>query len=333
VTFDYRLEDRLAQGGFGAVYRATHVGTGTKVAVKLLHPQFADSREVVTRFQREAAALSRLRDPHTVTLLAHGDHWLAMELLAGESLYERFTTCGAMPWRKVVAIARQVCSSLAEAHALGIIHRDLKPANIHLRDADDFVKVLDFGIAKLLQDSSELTHAGQMIGTFDYMAPEQLVGGEVSPASDLYTLGIVMYEMIAGERPFPDVAGPASLLGAVLTQALPPLSSHANVPAELDALVMRCLALDPSDRFASANELAAALDAMLADPDTEVTQVMVMPRLPLPLPPPPVFDVRGSDAAISKPRFETMHEVRARRVFWWGIAAIVVAAIATALAV
>jgi len=321
----------LAQGGFGAVYRATHVGTGSKVAIKLLHPQFAEVPEIVARFQREAAALARLRDPHTVALLAHGDNWLAMELLSGESLYERFTTCGAMPWRKVVAIARQVCSSLAEAHALGIIHRDLKPANIHLRDGDDFVKVLDFGIAKLLQDSVELTHAGQMLGTFDYMAPEQLVGSEVSPASDLYTLGIVMYEMIAGERPFPDIAGPASMLGAMLTQALPPLSSHLDIPPELDALVMRCLALDPSDRFATATELAAALDAVLADPETEVTQVMVMPRLPLPLPPPPVFEVRGSDAAISKPRFETMYEVRARLVFWWAMAAVVVAAIAVAI--
>ena len=331
MTFDFQLGEKLAQGGFGAVYRATHTGTGTSVAIKLLHPQFAEIPEVVARFEREAAALAQLQDPHTVTLYGHGDRWLAMELVTGESLYERFAACGAMPWRKVVSIARQVCSSLAEAHALGIIHRDLKPANIVLRDPDDFVKVIDFGIAKVLADTLELTHAGQMLGTYDYMAPEQLVGGEVSAASDLYTLGVVMYEMIAGVRPFPDIAGPASMLGAVLTRTPAPLGSLANVPAQLESIVMRCLSLDASDRFASAGELVAALDALSPDPaDTEVTRVMVMPRFPLP--PPPAFEARGSDASISKPRFETVHELRARRMFWWGIAAIVVAAVAAALA-
>jgi serine/threonine-protein kinase len=336
----YRVEHKLAAGGFGAVYRATHLPTGSAVAIKVLHPQLAQHPEVVARFRREASALAKLHDPHTVTLYEHGETadgtvWLAMELLSGQSLLERFESGGAMPWRQVVRIAREVCSSLAEAHALGIIHRDLKPANIHLErrgDAEDFVKVIDFGIAKVLaEDVAELTQAGQMIGTYDYMPPEQLVGGDLSPASDLYTLGVVMYEMMSGVRPYPDVEGPASMLGAVLTRTPAPLGSLCEVPPEVAALVMRCIEREPEDRFASATELAAALDATIHDPaEAAVTQVMVMPRLPLPAP--PLFEARGSDASISKPRFETVHDIAARR-FAWMLVFVVAAVVGFAIAV
>src|SRR5262249_49333991 len=153
-----------------------------------------------------------------------GTLYIVMELLRGESLFERFRTRGPLPWQRMVAIARAVCSSLAEAHALGIVHRDLKPTNIHLEPGpggDDVVKVLDFGIAKILRDSgfdsAELTNAGQMIGTLDYMSPEQMVGGECTATSDIYTLGVVMYEMIAGKRPFHDVNSAAAALAAALT--------------------------------------------------------------------------------------------------------------------
>src|SRR5262249_54392170 len=155
----------------------------------------------------------------------------------GESLFERFRALGPIPWRRMVAIARQVCSSLAEAHALGIVHRDLKPTNIHLEEVGgdpDFVKVLDFGIAKSLHDStidnSDLTRVGEMIGTFDYMAPEQMVGGQVSAQSDIFTLGVLLYEMIGGEPPFgaPETAG--EMLSAVLTKAPVPLSSLSDAP-------------------------------------------------------------------------------------------------------
>jgi serine/threonine protein kinase len=140
-----------------------------------------------------------------------------------------------------------------------------------------------------------------------------------------------MYEMIAGVRPFPDVQGPASMLGAVLTKTPPPLAPLCTVPPELDALVMRCLARDPDDRFASAGELAAALDRVAFDPgDLTVTNRM-MPRLPLPVPPP--FEARGSEPAISKPRFETIHDVRARRVFAWMLLVVVAAVIAIAIGV
>jgi len=278
----YLIEYRLAAGGFGAIYRATHVINGTQVALKVLHTQLASEADVVARFRREAAALGTLRDPHTITSYDFGETrdgmlYIVMELLQGESLFERFRALGPLPWRRIVTIVRQVCSSLAEAHSYGIIHRDLKPTNIHLEyiGGEDFVKVLDFGIAKILHggalDNADLTHSGQMIGTFDYMAPEQMVGGAVTPRCDIYALGVVMYEMIAGEKPYGELDTPAEMLTAILSRSPPRLSSRAEAPPELDAIVARCLDRDPLQRHASVEELVDDLDQMLATVD-EVTK-------------------------------------------------------------
>jgi serine/threonine protein kinase len=281
----FRIEAKIAAGGFGAIYRATHIKSGHQFALKVLHPNLTGDPGVVARFRREGAALTRLRDPHTITAYELGEAddgmlYIVMELLRGESLYERFRVRGRLPWQRVVAIARAVCSSLAEAHALGIIHRDLKPTNIHLEprgNDQDFVKVLDFGIAKILQDSeidsSELTQAGQMIGTLDYMSPEQMVGGECTATSDIYSLGVVMYEMIAGTKPFDHANSPAAALAAVLTTTPPRLSTRSMVTPELDRIVMRCLERQHTDRFQSAIELATALDEILPNIDEVVTRV------------------------------------------------------------
>jgi hypothetical protein len=183
-----------------------------------------------------------------------------------------------------------VCSSLAEAHALGIIHRDLKPTNIHLEprgNERDFVKVLDFGIAKILHDSdgidsSDLTQAGQMIGTLDYMSPEQMVGGMCDASSDIYTLGIVMYEMIAGCKPFDDANSAAAALAAVLTTTPPRLATRAVVTPDVDQVVMRCLERQHTDRFQSAVELATALDEILPEVEEAVTRVATGAASPIP---------------------------------------------------
>jgi serine/threonine-protein kinase len=227
----------------------------------------------VARFRREAEALAALRSPHTVRAFEFGEAsegplYIVMELLQGESLYERYRALGPVPWRRMLAIARQVCESLAEAHALGIVHRDLKPTNIHLERADDdFVKVLDFGIAKILHgsalDSDDLTRSGQMIGTFDYMAPEQMVGSTLTAQSDIYTLGLVLYEMIAGERPFGDPPSPTAMLQAMIMSTPAPLSTRSDAPTEVDALVSKCIARDPDDRWRDVDELAAEIDQIL----------------------------------------------------------------------
>ncbi len=263
----YRLVHLLAVGGFGAVYIATDLTTATDVAVKLVHAKHARDALIAARFQRETEALASLGDPHTVSAVdagaAHdGTPYLVMELLSGESLYDHYKAHGVLAWQRVVHIARGVCSSLAEAHALGIIHRDLKPANIHLehRGSDhDYVKVLDFGIAKVAEssvlDNAALTHIGQIIGTGDYMAPEQMTG-MATPQTDIFTLGVVMYEMIVGKRPFGDVKGPAAQLAAMLAGPPPAIP---NVPPMLSRIISRCIDADPERRFRDATELSIAL--------------------------------------------------------------------------
>jgi len=160
ITIDdrYRIDARLAAGGFGAIYRATQIVTGRDVALKVLHSDLASDASLAARFRREGAMLASLRDPHTVSTYELGETpdgtlYIAMELLRGDTLWDRFRVGGALPWRKVLNIVRGVCSSLVEAHALGIVHRDLKPANIKLRP-DGVVKVLDFGLAKAMEPAS-----------------------------------------------------------------------------------------------------------------------------------------------------------------------------------
>ena len=273
----YRLVHELASGGFGAVYVATDLTTSAQVAVKLVHAKHVRDPLIAARFKRETEALSSLSDPHTVSALDGGEAqdgtpYLVMELLSGESLYEHYAARGVLTWQRVVHIARGVCSSLVEAHALGIIHRDLKPANLHLehRDADrDHVKVLDFGIAKIVDstvlDDAALTHVGQMVGTGDYMAPEQIIG-MATAQSDLFALGVVMYEMIVGKRPYGEGRGPAALLAAVL--AGPPLPIR-DVPPSLSQLILRCIDADPQRRYRDASELAAALAALEPEVDQQ----------------------------------------------------------------
>jgi serine/threonine-protein kinase len=321
----FRIDFQIAAGGFGAVYRATDVRTGRELALKVLHPQLTRNAMALTRFRREGATLATLRNPHTVTAYevgetADGTLYIAMELLYGESLYDRFRARGALPWRQVVHIARGVCSSLAEAHAAGIVHRDLKPANIHLETVGldlDFAKVLDFGIAKTLQSvgyDSELTLAGQMIGTIDYMSPEQMIGGELTGRSDIFALGVVIYQMVSGRTPFGDAVSPTAILASVLTQTPELLSRHASVPVLLDQVVARCIERDPDHRFGDVGELARALAEVAAIgltpislgtphaalpvvrralPPSEPLPVVSLPVAPLPVAPLPVAPLPG----------------------------------------
>ena len=275
VANRFRISEKIAAGGFGAIYRAEHMASGHAVAIKVLHPQLAADPNVIARFRLEGATLSKLRAPHTVTTYEFGETpdgmlYIVMELLRGVSLHERLRERGMLPWREALQIARAICISLAEAHALGIVHRDLKPANIQLetRDDADYVKVLDFGIAKIKRgtstdDQPELTTAGQMIGTIDYMSPEQILGGQPDGRSDIFTLGILLFEMIAGRRPFAESTTPTSMLAALLTQIAPRLSTFAPVPAALDAIVARCLLREINDRFATVDELAEEIDRVL----------------------------------------------------------------------
>ena len=300
VDARYRIEQKLAVGGFGTIYRATDTVIGRQVALKILHRELAGDANVVARFRREVAALAKLKSSNTLTLYDVGETddtlYFVMELLRGESLYDVFSRTGPLAWRRLAGIARGVCSSLREAHAFGIVHRDLKPDNIflekHALDVDH-VKVLDFGIAKVLATSDlenrDLTRHGQMIGTFDYMAPEQMIGAECTSKSDVFTLGVVLYEMLTGARPYGHVAGPAQMLMALMTQSPTPLT---GVPFELSRAIMKCLAREPGDR-PDVDQLDAMLTGLLeidenafGDADEPTLIVAQSPRPSRPLAPP-----------------------------------------------
>jgi serine/threonine-protein kinase len=270
INLRYEVERRIAIGGFGSIYRAQQLDVDRKVALKIMHRELAADANLVARFRREGEVLIQLRDPNIVetyeTGETHGLPFIVMELLEGESLLRLFHLHGRMEWRRMLEIVRGVCSALAEAHGRGIVHRDLKPGNVFVT-TDERVKVLDFGIAKIMASSDmpspqELTVMGTAVGTVEYMAPEQLMGGRADARTDIYTVGVLAYEMITGRRPF-NAAG-LDLLTVQLTEEPPPASTLVSVPADVDRLLLTCLAQDPADRFADVHELARACDAVLA---------------------------------------------------------------------
>src|SRR3954466_5871519 len=207
----FRIECEIGKGGMGTVYRATHLGLERPVAVKIIKQEYAFDRDVADRFMREARTMARLRHSHAAMIfdagnLPDGRHFIIMEFVEGATLSEVLARDGQFSAARAVKIAVEICDVLEEAHQLGIIHRDLKPSNIMLNERG--VCVLDFGVAKVLASSADATSSqvstgsGQIIGTPRYMSPEQCLGQKVGARSDLYSLGVVLYEMLAGRPPF-----------------------------------------------------------------------------------------------------------------------------------
>jgi serine/threonine-protein kinase len=273
---NYRITAKLGEGGMGAVYRAEHPIIGRKVALKVVHPQFARNAEVVARFINEATAISRIGHEHIVEVTdlgrtPAGDLYFVMEYLEGRSLAELVAREAPLPPARALAIAAQIADALAASHAHGVIHRDLKPDNIFLvaRGPDpDFVKVLDFGLAKLMNADGPATwesRAGIVMGTPYYMSPEQCRGESViDHRADVYALGVVLFEMLTGKQPFTGEGCGEVLLKQVSMR--PPLARSLvpELPAALEAVLQRALAKRPDERFATMGELRARL---LAAPD------------------------------------------------------------------
>jgi serine/threonine-protein kinase len=274
----FRVLERIGSGGMGAVYRAEQVGLGRQVALKILKRDLAYDRDTVTRFQREAKAMSLLTHPHTVRVFDFGVTedgllYLAMELLEGDMLTQKLERDGPMNIKQALLVARDILASLAEAHSKGIIHRDLKPDNIFLARvegrAEPVVKVLDFGIAKIVQGEKKIdqleTQAGTVFGTPRYMSPEQAQGKPLDPRSDLYSVGVLIYQMIVGHAPFIDDDAVVVMAKHIKEKPKP---LHVAAPwqpvhAGLEQLVARSLEKDPAKRYASADEFCAAIDAEL----------------------------------------------------------------------
>ena len=286
----YRIQRKLGAGGMANVYLAEDQELGRRVAIKILNDRHANDDQFVERFRREAKNAAALSHPNIVSIYdrgeAEGTYYIAMEYLDGRSLKELIVTRGDAPVDIAVQYARQILSALKFAHKHGIVHRDIKPHNV-LVNAEGAVKVTDFGIARA--GASQMTEAGSIVGTAQYLSPEQARGGEVDQRSDLYSLGVVLYELLTGTLPFSGDT-PVEIAMKHLSQTPePPSKRRAGIPRELDMVVMRALAKDPADRYQSADEMEADLDRVARGvgiaPETEAAATQIM-RSPVTIPGP-----------------------------------------------
>jgi hypothetical protein len=275
----YRITGVLGSGGMGRVYRAEHVAIQRPVALKLLHPDVEELDGIPQRFEREAFAIGRVDHPNCVSVsdfgrLADGTLYMALEVLDGISLFELLERKRKLPWRRSLRIARHVLRALAHAHDAGIVHRDVKPENVILVDQDgdtDFAKILDFGIAKLFDKAQAqaggpgLTQLGVIVGTPTYMAPEQAFGQPLDGRADLYSLSVMLFEMITGVPPF-DADDAVALLTKHATAEVPAIADvdcATRVPDSVEKLIRQGLQKKPEQRMASASAFLEAIDAIL----------------------------------------------------------------------
>ena len=282
------IEETIGEGGMGAVYCGHQTSVKRKVAVKTLRRGLADTQEYVERFFREANVASTLNHPHCVTIYDFGqsekDHvlYLAMEYLDGRSLADVLRD-DMVTLEQALTIGAQICAALSAAHDINVVHRDLKPDNVFLVDVaggtgEVFVKVLDFGIAKILGDDDEgdekVTQTGQIFGTPAYMSPEQCHSADVDRRSDLYSLGVILYELVSGDPPFGGQTPLKTLLAHVSAEAEPPSQRGIDVPDGVEAIIMCLLEKDPDDRFQGANEVRQRLEELLDELDDEVLETV-----------------------------------------------------------
>ena len=272
----YHVLQHLSDGGMATVYLAEHVAVGRRLAIKILHPAQACQPDVVRRFLQEARAASLVRNAHVVDIIdvgftADGLAYMAMELLEGEDLGSLRDRQGPMTWTRLGPMILQICDALAATHAQGIVHRDIKPENCFCTEfggSHDFIKILDFGIAKdlggQLDGDRPQTISGSIYGTAAYVAPELLAGKPADARADIYALGVLMYEMLLGERPFVGEALSEILIGHLQVPPTPLRSKIPDrVPIAVDNLILKSLAKDPADRFQSMAELSDAVAGTL----------------------------------------------------------------------
>jgi hypothetical protein len=259
----YEVERVLGEGGMGLVYRGRHIVLNKALAIKVLRPEVSRDEEIIGRFRQEAQSASSIGNQHIIDIsdfgtLPDGSTYFIMEMLEGQDLTKLIETASPLSPKRIVHIAKQLCDALSAAHEAGIVHRDLKPDNIYLvrRGSDsDFVKVLDFGIAKVGGASSKMTRAGQVFGTPHYMSPEQCGGAGVDHRTDIYAIGTILYEMLVGRTPF-DADNLMGILTKHLFEApVPPSQHRPDCPPALEAIILRCIAKTQDERYANCREL------------------------------------------------------------------------------
>ncbi len=274
ISERYRVQSVLGHGGMGTVYLAEHVLMEKQVALKVLHPSLAVVSSVMDRFQKEAIALSRIDHPNVVSAtdfgkLKNGAYYLTLQYIEGPSLADVIDAEGKLSVHRSMTIASQMAQALSAAHSHKIVHRDLKPQNVMLAptaDGSELVKVLDFGLAKLRsRDEESNVTTGSVLGTPHYMAPEQVTGAPVDHRADVYALGVILYEMLTGNRPF-DSQDVRELMSQQVTQPAPALPE--SIPREVRQIVECAMKKSPDDRFQDAEEMLAEIDAYLRPPIT-----------------------------------------------------------------
>src|SRR4051812_10844645 len=275
----YELEELVGKGGMSTVYRAKDRLLERTVAIKLLHEHYSRDDDYVERFRREARAAARLSHPNIVTVIdrgeADGRQFIVFEYIDGQNLKQLVESQGRLPVRTALELAIEIGRALAFAHESGLVHRDVKPQNVLLGNGD--VKVTDFGIARSVDVKQGLTQTGTVLGTSDYIAPEQASGHPVSALSDVYSLGVVVYELIAGEPPYKG----ESFFAVAMRHVNDPVPSIAelrpDVPLRLDAALRKAMAKLPDDRYASMADFVKELEGVLAElgqPDSDRTTIM-----------------------------------------------------------
>src|SRR5437588_6907026 len=330
----YRIVRKLGTGGMANVYLAEDEVLGRRVAIKILNDRHAGDEQFIERFRREAKNAAALSHPNIVSIYdrgeAEGTYYIAMEYLDGRSLKELIVSRGPAPVNVAIDYVRQILAALRFAHRHGIVHRDIKPHNV-LVDAEGRLKVTDFGIARA--GASQMTEAGSIIGTAQYLSPEQAKGSPVDQTSDLYSVGVVLYELLTGTVPFGGDTPVEIAMKHLSSVPEPPSAHRAEIPRDLDYVVMRALAKDPAERYQSAEEMSADLARVQrgshVSPATEEAATAIISR------PPPVVSPAASTAVTRQqppvsyappPAYYDYDEPR-RRAFWpWLLALLFVAA-------
>lgn len=269
----YKTLEKIGEGGMGEVYRGLDTMLEREVAIKQLRTEFAGNSDIVERFRSEAVTLAKLNHPNIVTLYSFlreaGGLYMVLEFVRGETLDQMIRRRGALPWSEAVTLVIQALHGLEHAHQMQVIHRDLKPANIILTSAG-VCKLMDFGIARILNTARQ-TRVGHLIGTLQYMSPEQVKGGEGDGRSDIYSLAIVLYELLAGRVPF-DGDTDYDLIKAQVETAPPPLENFGvAIPSALGKLLDKGLTKTPTERFQSAHEFAQALQGVLDHAEASIS--------------------------------------------------------------
>jgi eukaryotic-like serine/threonine-protein kinase len=269
----YRVERLLGVGSMGLVYRCRHTVLDKTVALKIIRQDLAKDEETVGRFVTEARSASAIGSKHIVEVLDFGTlpdgaSYIVMEYLEGLTLGEALDLPGGLSLGDALDVGIQMTEALGAAHAVGVVHRDLKPDNVFLLQGDDgwFVKILDFGIAKIMQSGQKLTVAGSVIGTPHYMSPEQATGGRTDARTDIYSIGVILYEMACGKVPF-DAENPLAVISMQVTDDPPPLRKRMppgrTLPQGLEAVIQKCLAKDSEERFSNMDDVRAALERIV----------------------------------------------------------------------